>query len=435
VAYFDYLGVGDRVRFMQVAPGYKAVFPDGLEIEAGVDMPAFIKAHQDLFPAEADAIERFFSLCRQVHKEAHELPPRLGLDKLDEAARQFPTLFRYLRSTVGDVLAEHFSDERLKGVASVCWPYMGSPPSRLSFVTFATTVSVLTEGAFHCEGGFGAIPDALAHSFVRSGGDLVLGRRVTRILIEQGKACGVELEGGAEARAPVVVSNADATATFEELVGTEHLPAPFLKRLRRMKPSLSAVVAFAATSLDLTERGAHEVFAPQHYDHEASYRDLLDGRPGAAWAAIPSLIDASLAPAGEHTLAVTAMTPYDIGRPWEGEVARYAQTMLDHFEPVFPGLRDSITFLETASPETLHRHCLNRGAACYGWENVPAQTGGRRSPHVTPIGGLFLTGHWTQPGSGSVRVLVSGLHTAQIVLVMTGSAPADFEHADMPPFD
>ncbi|MGH8574234.1 MAG: phytoene desaturase family protein, partial [Gammaproteobacteria bacterium] len=235
MAYFDYLGVRDRVRFMQVSPGYKAVFPDGREVVAGTDLDSFIEGHQQLFPDEAEAIERFFRLCRQLHKDAHELPPQLGLDKLDAAAQQFPVLFKHLRSTVKDVLDEHFEDERLKGVASVMWPYMGSPPSRLSFVTFATTLSVLLEGAFHCEGGFQAIPDALLEAFLREGGEVVTGRRVTRILVEGDRAAGVELEDGTRVRADSVVSNADATATFEELVGEEHLPASLIKRVRRMK--------------------------------------------------------------------------------------------------------------------------------------------------------------------------------------------------------
>jgi prolycopene isomerase len=433
MAYFDYLGVRDRINFMQVSPGYKAVFPDGREVEAGTDLDSFIEGHQQLFPDEAESIERFFRLCRQLHKDAHELPPQLGLDKLDEAAKRFPVLFKHLRSTVGDVLDEYFEDEQLKGVASVMWPYMGSPPSRLSFVTFATTLSVLLEGAFHCEGGFQAIPDALLEAFEREGGEVVTGRRVTRILVEDGSATGVELEGGRRVRAGSVVSNADATATFEELVGEEHVPASLLKRLRRMKPSLSAVVAFVGTDLDMSERGVHEIFPPHTYDQEQIFQDLQNGRPGGIWGAIPSLIDPSLAPDGHHTLTISAMTPFDIGKPWEGEADRYAEAMIGDFEPIFPGLKDSVKLLETATPETLHRYCLNRGAACYGWENIPSQTGGRRSAHITPIKGLFLSGHWSQPGSGSIRVLVSGLHTAQMVLVMSGGKPADFEHPDVPP--
>ena len=244
------------------------------------------------------------------------------------------------------------------------WPCMGSPPSRLSFVTFATTLSVLLEGAFHCEGGFQAIPDALLEAFEREGGEVVTGRRVTRILVETA-TWERSRAGGRDARAAAaVVSGADATATFEELVGEEHLPPALLKRLRRMKPSLSAVVAFVGTISTCASAARTRSSRRAATTRSRSTRTSCAGARAAFWGAIPSLIDPLLAPEGHHTLTITAMTPYDIGRPWGGEVERYAETMIDHFEPTFPGLKDSVTLLATATPETLHRYCLNRGAAC-----------------------------------------------------------------------
>ena len=52
----------------------------------------------------------------------------------------------------------------------------------------------------------------------------------------------------------------------------------------------------------------------------------------------------------------------------------------------------------------------------YGWANTPAQATSQRLARRTPIGGLFLSGHWTQPGSGSLRAIFSGTQTAQEVL-------------------
>ena len=47
---------------------------------------------------------------------------------------------------------------------------------------------------------------------------------------------------------------------------------------------------------------------------------------------------------------------------------------------------------------------------------VPAHAGTRRLHHRTPVEGLFLCGHWTQPGSGSFRVIFSGVETTMNVL-------------------
>lgn len=432
-ATLEYLGVGDVCRFIPLESNYRAVFPD-FQIETPFGLDEFIEVHCEHFPDQAGKIRDFFGLCRKLHKEAHELPPQLGLAGLDEAARQYPVLFRYIKANTGDALDEYFDDPLLKGVASVAWPYLGSPPSRLDFVTFSTVLSVYLEGCFYPAGGFQSLADALHAGLERHGGELVLGRRVTRIVVEDGRATGVELEGGDRIPAQRVISNADATATFEELVGADHLPGGFFKRTRRMKPSLSAVIVFIATSLDLRAQGAvHEVFRPLHDDHDETYADILAGRPGGMFGTVPTLADPSLAPDGEHILTVHSLAPFEIEGSWEERGESYADEVVDAYEQVFPGLRDAITFREVATPNALYRHSLNRNGAAYGWENIPTQTGGKRSPHMPPLEGLFLSGHWTQPGTGSLRAFVSGMHTAQMVLKSMDLPGIEFDHPDFPP--
>jgi phytoene dehydrogenase-like protein len=434
-AVLRYLGVRDRCRLLPFDRNYAAVFPD-LVVDTPFGIDEFIQVHQDLFPHDTGAIDRFVRLCREVHHQAHNLPPKLGLSNMAAAAEENPALFRYLTATLDFVLDEHFDDERVKGVMSAIWPYPGAPPSRLSFVTFATTLSIYLDGAFYCEGSFQSLVDAFVAALEAHGGELVLRARVRQVVVEGGRARGAILADGTEVRGTAVISNADAKATFEEMVGAEHLPSAFVRRLRRMTPSLSAVIVFCGTSLDVRALGlAHEIFHYRHYDQERVHHDILEGRPGGTWASVPTLLDPSLAPSGEHALILSSLARYDIGRPWEQEIERFVDELLGDFEGVCPGLRDSITFLESATPLTVERFCLNHQGAAYAWENTPAQTGGRRSPHVTPVEGLYLSGHWTQPGSGSLRALVSGVHTAQMVLAAAGSRGIGLDHPDLPPAD
>ena len=433
VALLDWLGVRDRCRFVPLESNYRAVFP-GFEIATPFGLEEFTELHCRRFPQHAARLREFFSLCSRLHHEAHVLPPQIGLAGLDEAARRYPVLFKYIKATTAQAMDEYFDDPLLKAVVSVSWPYLGSPPSRLDFVTFSTVLSVYLEGCFYPEGGFQSLADALLAGLRKAGGEVVLGRQVTRIQVTNGHASGVELASGDVVQAGTVISNADATATFADLVGDEHLPAGFMRRLRRMKPSPSAVVVFIATSLDLRAMGAvHEVFRPLHVDHDQAYRDVLQGRPGGMFGTVPTLASPSLAPEGEHLLIIRSLAPYDIGLPWKGEAGAYTDQVLAAFEPVYPGLRDSITYLETATPTALERHSRNRLGAAYGWENIPTQTGGKRSPHVTPLDGLLLSGHWTQPGTGSLRALVSGMHTAQLALQRSGQPAIEFGHPDFPP--
>lgn len=410
------LGVEDDCELLPLDSFYGTAFPD-LRLDVPYGREEFITTHARLFPAEADGLREFIALCARVTRESQELAPQLTLRDLDRAAARYPDLFKYRSVTVDEVLDGFVRDPKLRALLTTSWPYLGLPPSELSFFTWSgMLMAFLDDGPTYCRGSFQRVADAFVHALTKHGGDLVVGTPVERIVVEDGRVAGVLLPGGRRLCAEIVVSNADATQTFERLVGPEHLPASFLRNFRRLTPCLSGCVVYAATDLDLRALGAaHETFIHRDWDHDAAYRDILAGQPGGMWLNVPTLADPSLAPEGEHLAILTSLAPYDIGKPWSDEKGRYTEALLDELECLFPGFRRHITHLESATPATLERYAANRAGALYGWANTPLQAGSKRPRHDTPIAGLYLAGHWAQPGSGSFRALYSGLQAAQLV--------------------
>jgi prolycopene isomerase len=313
----------------------------------------------------------------------------------------------------------------------------GLPVSRLPFQAFAQLIfSYLVEGAFYTEGGVQKLVDALAGSLEQHGSELLLRTRVKRILVEDGRVAGVILADDRPVRAPVVVSNAAAKQTFEELVGVEHLPAPFVRNFRRLTPSVSGFLVFAATSLDLRQYDpGHQVFYHTCWDLDEAYEIGLRGGAGGMAFFLPTLVDATLAPPGQHVVTALTFRPYDIGVPWAEERERGKELLLGQLEVAFPGFRNGLQFADCATPLTLERFSLNTGGAIYGWENTLQHVGSKRPAQRTPIAGLYLAGHWTQPGPGFLRAAVSGIHTSQLVLMdaQAGDAATAFQHASLPP--
>jgi phytoene dehydrogenase-like protein len=88
--------------------------------------------------------------------------------------------------------------------------------------------------------------------------------------------------------------------------------------------------------------------------------------------------------------------------------------MLEMAERHFPALRTS-RIRRGGTPRTLSA-IRNTGGALYGWELSPAQVGSGRLSSSTPISGLRLVGHLTQPGGGVYGVVSSGIFTARSVL-------------------
>jgi prolycopene isomerase len=288
----------------------------------------------------------------------------------------------------------------------------------VSFLYFATMLtSYVADGAYYCRGSFQAFADALVAAAVGAGGELLLRAPVRRILVEQGRAVGVLLENGQHVRAPVVISNADARQTIDELCGAEHFPARYVARLHAAQRSISAFVVYAATTLDLGAADlAHETFLYPGPDHELAHASGVSGEPNWFSITVPTLVDPSLAPPGQHLLVLTTLVGAQQSASWRDLKAPRTEALLRRAERRLPGLRASLRLAEAATPRTMERYTRNSGGAIYGFDVTPAQVGPGRLDNRTPLAGLYLAGHWTRPGGGVAGVVRSGVRTAGLVL-------------------
>jgi prolycopene isomerase len=416
------LGVGERCQFVRVDPFYSAVFP-GLRIDARCGLEGFAEAHLHQFPAEKEGFASLLEVCRRTRQETR-LAETMGPGEFMKLAELTPQLARYHRATLAEVTASFLEDPRARAAFGALWPYLGLPPSRVSFLYFATMLmSYVEDGAWYCRGSFQELASALAHALRRDGGELLLRSTVRRIQVQGGAARGIVLENGQRIAAPVVISGVDAAHTLEELVGGDHLDRSTRRALRRMRPSLSAFLVYGATSLDLHAAGAaHEMFLYDTWDHDADYANLLRGEFSRIGFSVPTLTDRTLAPPGHHAFQITVPIPYDLSPAWRHDKNRVTERLLERADRAFPGLQEKLVFALGGTPRTLERYTLNQRGAMYGWELAPDQVGPARLSPTGPIAGLYLAGHWTRPGAGVYGAVSSGLGAARMVLGLPDEA-------------
>ena len=272
------------------------------------------------------------------------------------------------------------------------------------------------------KGGMGVMSEALCRSIADPGGTVELKAPVRRVLLENGRATGVELKDGRVIRARAVLSNLDKPATLFGLVGREHLDAATiervesieqrgafmhllfkLKRLPQYGPPFEHLNADPRTRFNNTLVPDPEL---QQQSFEACRRGEVPPHPPIGMQ-IPTVMDPSLAPAGFH-IATTYGFFFPCEAPKEERGRRrdeMAELILDRLSEYLPDLRDCI--VERAVFSSDHFAAMQgatNGDFTHGLIHPEQMIGGRllvpHSAHATPIPGLYLCGASCHPGPG-----------------------------------
>lgn len=270
------------------------------------------------------------------------------------------------------------------------------------------------EGTYYCVGGFQRLVDAFVDGLTMHRGELVLGRRVEEIRIQDGRIQSVILDNGQVVDAGLILSNMDPRMTMENLNDGGQIWKSYGKKLKDLDLSVSVACMYLATDLDVTALGVPaETIRYGSWDPDQNFDVSTTDRVDSILITIPSLRDASLAPEGEQVVIVKMLVPSDLDEADDSKKRQYAEALLDTAEIVLPGLRHHITYMD--GPENGNPH-IEIIKTIYGWSAKPKQVGIRRLKMKTPIEGLYLVGQWTQPGHGVWSVVASGLKVARLVL-------------------
>ncbi|HUT78932.1 MAG TPA: NAD(P)/FAD-dependent oxidoreductase [Polyangia bacterium] len=422
-------GIADRVELIRVPKLYRAVFP-GFDFTIEND---FQKVQDDLcarWPEECDDIRAYHVLMHQIHDDLIALRDlyrrsaiTAALLKLTVPIKQ-PTLFKYHKHTVAQVLDEYFEDPELKAVLGAFWPYYGPQPSRLYAPTFLlANYSYHTAGAWQIKGTAQVLAEAYRARIEELGGEVRTGTRVDRILVGRKGVTGVVTAEGETIETRYVVSNADPFQTFNRLVGEERTPRETQKALETMKPSNSLVGVYLGLDVEPSFFGVddYEIFWFSSLDADAMHAAMMEGRwqEGALSITIYSNLDpASYAPPGKSVVVLNAYSSMESwperGPGYEQAKAAMVETLIDIAGKALPGLRDHIEVKEGMTPRTIAQYTSQHLGVPYGWESTPEQN--MRMHNATPIPGLFLAGAWTMPFHGVSVAQLSGQKAAMLIL-------------------
>lgn len=294
------------------------------------------------------------------------------------------------------------------------------------------------------KGGMGAITQAIARSGARFGLATRTNAEVARIMVEGGRAQGVELSTGEVLRARTVVANASAKTTFLKLVPGSALPPDFVQHIRNFRTaSTSFKINLACeqpprfTAFEQVNPGyaypGSIVIAPSIDELERAFDAAKYGRMAESpylWMMVPSLFDPTVAPPGKHVVSIFGgHVPYRLrDREWD-DAAREElfDLVMRTLSTYAPGFSNSVIHKQVLTPVDLERiFDLPGGHVHHGDLSIDQIFFKRPAPHYadyrSPIAGLYQCGASTHPGGGVTGV--PGHNAARVILKDLGKAMA-----------
>lgn len=332
--------------------------------------------------------------------------------------------------SASDFLAQYFESGVVKGAFafdSIVGAYAGPSTPGTAYVLLHHCIGETNgkPGVWgHARGGMGAIATALARAARHRGAEIRTGAAVAEVLIRDGRAAGVVLATGEEIRAPIIAAGVAPKLLFERLI-PESAVEPDLRRhfvgmktgsgTFRMNVALGELPDFTCLPGKHVQphHGAGIVIGPTlDYLDRAYFDARLDGwsKEPVIEILIPSTIDDSLAPAGQHvaSLFVQHVAPRLPGeRSWEHahEKEVFADLVVDTVSRHAPNFKSSILARQTLSPLDLeHRFGLPDGDIFHGQLTLDQLFSARpvigHADYRMPVSGLYLCGAGGHPGGG-----------------------------------
>jgi phytoene dehydrogenase-like protein len=336
-------------------------------------------------------------------------------------------LLRWGPMAVADLVAEWFETETLRATIAArgifgafAGPWSAGTSTGLLWQA-AMDGHALSPSAF-VRGGMGALTQALAKAALDNGVEIRTGTAVERIETTEEKASKVVLKSGEEISSRAIVSNADPRTTFLKLIDPVDLDPNFLMKIRNYRAvgvsakinlALSALPSF--NGLDAKESGDSKISGRIHIGPEIDYleRAFDDAKYGNYSSApymdvtIPSLADASLAPAGAQVMSVYVQyAPRALKNgDWASRREEFADTVVNSLSDYAPNLKELIVARQVITPLDLEEtYGLSGGHIHHGEQSLDQFFTFRPilgwAQYRTPIKGLYLCGAGTHPGGG-----------------------------------
>ena len=359
------------------------------------------------FPDDAEKIRSLMDYSVDMFKQVRKLKANATLKDKLKIPFQAPKVVANLNRTYSGLLDKfNISNLKLREVMETFTSFSGVPSDRASSIMATGAMLSSMTRCFRPYGYFDEFPAKMAQLFQERGGEIRFDAEVEKILVENGEAKGIKIKGEDEPiLAATIITTVDPMLAMRTLVGDEHLPATYVKKLENTIMSVSSInVALGLddkidlSSLDLDY--PYNVVSTGLGTAEKLFEGYLAGDHAFSKDCFHmAVICPSLTTGAKNTITLRC-TPFALGQwkewresdyqKYQAEKEKWAEFFIGIAEKYFiPNLSKHIVVKDIATPATYARYSGSQSGSLYDMASLVTQFGPKRLPMITPVKNLY----------------------------------------------
>ena len=415
--------MADYVELLPLDPFYRIYFHDGTRFDYSGDGERMKEQMRRFSAADADRYDAFMEAVQPIYDAV--ITEGLGARPFGTMRSMIDFAPRALRlgalRPVASFANRYFEDFRHRFLFSFHPLFIGGNPFRAPSVYIMIPYLEKTQGVWFARGGMYALVEALERVFLEGGGEVRVSAEASEIVVEDGRACGVHVNGGERFSADLVVSNADVAHTYGDLLRRHPRRRWTDRRLGRMDHTMSCFLLYLGVRRRYPQLVHHTLILTKRY--RALLDNIFDKKvlpdDFSMYLHAPTKTDPTMAPPGCESLYVLVPVPnLQADVDWDRMTTTMTDRVLGFLEDWgLTSLRANLDVSRTFTPLDFAGELNARYGNAFGPEPRVLQTAYFR-PHnrSEEVKGLYLVGAGTHPGAGVPGVLLSAEATVAAII-------------------
>jgi phytoene desaturase len=404
----------DYIKLSPLKIWYQFVFEDGSKFDYSGNETEMRNQIEKINKEDVKGYEKLVNFTKKIFDKGFTELADIPFDKPFVMMQQLPALLK-LKSykSVYSLVSSYIKDEKLRRMLSMHPLLVGGNPFTTTSIYGLILFLEKKWGIHYSMGGTGNIIKGYEKLMSEVGIKVLKNSEVTKILSNNNKITGVQINNQNSINVDNIICNADPPAVYEKLLNN-NTKSSFLFdwKKNRMEYSMGLFVYYFGTKKTYNNVEHHTIkFGNKYKEHlEDIFNKKKLNNDISYYLHRPSATDKSMAPEGNDCFYVLVPVPNNQSKiDWSTEGEKMKNLVIDKMEKdLMPGLKENIIEDFYLTPDYFEQELNTKFGSGFSIQPKFTQSAYFRFHNKSEIyDGLYFVGAGTHPGAGVPGVLSS----------------------------